>query len=94
MEMMFDDTEMVTRDPEDVYAYTSTVREEYGLTDKMIAELGPPDKRAANPHHAGGPPARLYLRTRVEAWVAQNSERVEKARENRAKRRAAGVLRD
>ena len=67
--------EITTRDPEYLYAYRSAVREEYGLTDAMIDELGPPDESVPNPHY----------RSRVEGWIAQNPERVQKAREHRTK---------
>lgn len=77
--------EITTRDPEYLYAYRSAVREEYGLTDAMIDELGPPDESVPNPHYRCGPLASLYLRSRVEGWIAQNPERVQKAREHRTK---------
>lgn len=71
------------------HIYESTVRKEYGLTRKMIEELGPPDEYVVNPHYKSGPPARLYLVSRVEAFVAANPERVQEAKANRAKRSAA-----
>jgi hypothetical protein len=55
----------------------------------MIQELGPPDKCCENPHWKGGPPVSLYLVGRVEAWVAANRERLEKAEAGRANRSAA-----
>jgi hypothetical protein len=70
------------------YIYKSTVRTVYGLTPAMIAELGPPDKLVDNPHYRSGPEASLYLIQRVEAWVAQNRERVETAKANRVQRSA------
>jgi hypothetical protein len=71
------------------HLYESTVRKEYGLTPAMIEELGEPDRFATNPHYKSGPSARLYLISRVEAWVEANRQRVEEAKEKRAKRSAA-----
>lgn len=66
------------------YIYKSTVRAEYGLTAKMIEQLGPPDKTCVNPNYRSGPHASLYLRDRVERWVADNHTEVEKVRAKRS----------
>jgi hypothetical protein len=77
------------RAPEERYVYKSTVSKVYGLPPKMIEEIGEPDKYCDNPHDPSGPPASLYRVKRVEAWIDANKERVEKAREHRAKRSEA-----
>lgn len=71
------------------YVYKSTLRNEYGLTPSMIDELGGPDDFCENPHYANAAPGCLYLVSRVEAWVDANLERLEKAKELRAKRSEA-----
>jgi hypothetical protein len=81
-----DTTETTDAEPE--YVYTSTVRKKYGLTPGMIDELGPPDRIVENPHYSRGD-AYLYRVERVEAWVAQNPDRLEKARAQRVNRSAA-----
>lgn len=68
------------------YIYKSTVRQEYGLTPKMIDELGQPDKTCENPYYSCGFEASLYLISRVEAWVEANKERLARAQELRIKR--------
>jgi len=70
------------------YMYRTTLRELYGLTDTMLRELGEPDLEVPNPHYRSGPPASLYLIARVELWIEQNADRVQKARERRQKRSA------
>jgi hypothetical protein len=72
------------------YVYKSTLSQVYGMTPSMIQELGEPDKTRDNPHWKTGPfEASLYLLERVEAWVERNQERLEKARQSRARRSAA-----
>ena len=69
--------------------YRSTIKREYGLTDAMIEELGPPDKSVVNPHYHTAAKSQLYLRERVERWVEANRERVDAAmarREARSRR--------
>jgi len=66
------------------YVYKSTVRDVYGLTPSMIDELGPPDKFVPNRHNSNAPCASLYLKKRVEEWVATNQERVERVKVKRA----------
>ncbi len=70
------------------YAYKSTLKEVYGLTDAMIGELGAPDKTMPNPHYRSGPASALYLVARVEAWIDANRERWEAAQQKRAQRSA------
>jgi XPA protein C-terminus len=65
------------------YITKSTVKTEYGLTDSMLKELGEPDKIAPNPHYRSSAPMQLYLRERVEKWIAENAERVEKVLKRR-----------
>ena len=65
------------------YITKSTVKSDYGLTDSMLKELGEPDKIAPNPHYRSSPPMQLYLRERVENWVAENTERIEKVLKRR-----------
>lgn len=60
------------------YITKSTVKEDYGLTDGMIKQLGEPDKTAPNPHYRSSAPMQLYLRSRVEQWVADHAEAVAK----------------
>ena len=55
----------------------------------MIDELGEPDEYCDNPHWKSGPPASLYSIERVETWIEENKERVEKARQSRVGRSAA-----
>ena len=71
------------------FVYKSTVRHTYGLTPSMIDELGEPDRYVDNPHYKTGPPASLYRIDRVETWIEENQERVDKARASRARRSAA-----
>ncbi len=71
------------------YVYKSTLSKVYGLTPRMIYELGEPDETCDNPYYQNGAPASLYLIERVESWVEANKERVAKARESRARRSAA-----
>ena len=68
------------------YVYKATLGKTYGLTPSMISELGAPDEYCDNPHYRSGWPASLYLVERVEAWVRDNTERLAKAKEQRARR--------
>lgn len=71
------------------YVYKTTLRDVYGLTDRMIAELGDPDKYTKNPHWRSGPMASLYLIERVEAWCDANRARINDILEKRAARQRA-----
>ena len=62
------------------FVYKSTLKERFGLTDSLIRKLGAPDKQVPNPHYRSGPPASLYAIDRVEAWCAEHSKEIEKAR--------------
>lgn len=52
----------------------STLKSQYGLTDKLITLLGEPDKLAPNPHYRSAAPMALYLQERVEAWIETHQE--------------------
>jgi hypothetical protein len=54
------------------YHYKTTLRDVYGFTPSMIAELGPPDKTSDYPH-----PCSLYLVERIVAWIEKNLDRVD-----------------
>jgi hypothetical protein len=71
------------------FVYKSTVMKEYGLTPKMVDELGSPDFYCENPHYRCAPEASCYAISRIEAWVAENKDRVEAAKLSRIKRSAA-----
>lgn len=72
------------------YVYKTTLRKVYGMTPKMIEELGEADKYVTNPNWKTGPyEASLYLIERVEAWVEENQDRLVKAKASRAIRSAA-----
>ena len=71
------------------YVYKSTLRGTYGLTPSMIEELEPPDKLVTNPHYRSSPFACLFLIERVEKWVDENQDRLQKARISRARRSVA-----
>lgn len=68
------------------YVYKTTLSKVYGLTPSMIGELGKPDKLCVNRYYRSGPSASLYLLERVEAWIEDHKERVEKARSSHAAR--------
>lgn len=83
------ETEPRTTRKEKLYVYMTTLRKVYGLTPRMIEALETPDELCDNPHYRSGPPANLYLIERVEAWIDEHKEEVEKARASRVKRSAA-----
>lgn len=84
-----DKAQAKTTKKEKLFVYKTTLRTVYGLTPRMIEELEPPDELCDNPHYRSGPPASLYLIERVEAWIDEHKEEVEKARASRVKRSAA-----
>ncbi len=88
-EVLVRDTNRLTRVEMARYYYKAQLRRECGLTPAMVEDLGPPDRDRVNPFNAHGRPARLYRVDRVEAWVNQNKERVEKAKRDRVKRSEA-----
>jgi len=67
------------------YITKSTVKNDYGLTDSLIKKLGEPDKLVRNPHYGSAAPMRLYLRERVEKFVEENKEAIEKVLARRKK---------
>lgn len=71
------------------FAYKTTLKKTYGLTDSWIKRLGEPDKVVPNPHYRNGPPSSLYRRTRVEEFIEANQEEYDKLQAKRAKLRAA-----
>lgn len=76
------------------FVHATMLAEVYGLTRKMIEDLGEPDKRGPYLGHFSGELARLYHVDRVEAWVAANQEwlgRVNAARAQRAAAKKAAV---
>lgn len=74
------------------YVYKSTLTRKYGLPQSLINELGEPDKYVSNPHYRSGPEATLYLVERVEKWIEENQDRVDKVRATREKRSKAARL--
>ncbi len=79
----------MTTEKKKEYVYKSTLRDTYGLTPSMIEELEPPDKLVPNPYYTTGYPASLFLIERVEVWVDENQDRLQKARISRARRSQA-----
>ncbi len=51
--------------PKEELAYKSTLKKTYGLTDSMIARLGPPYKIVPNPHYRSKTSS-LYNRERLD----------------------------
>lgn len=70
------------------YMAKSTLKEVYGLTDRLIKLIGLPDKTAPNPYYNRAAPMCLYLIERVENWIENHPDEVKtaKARSNRGKR--------
>lgn len=68
------------------FVYKTTLRDVYGMTDRMIDELGEPDKRVKNPHYRSGPLSKLYSIERVEEWCDAHREELDRAHQARAKR--------
>ena len=52
------------------------IKSEFGLTDTQIRALGEPDATRPNPHYRKGPPMKLYLRKRVEQWIAEHQSEI------------------
>lgn len=80
-------------DDKTAYIPQSTVKEEFNLTDSLLKLLGEPDKTKPNPHYLSAPPMRLYERSRIERWVAEHADLIEKARERSASARRAAAPR-
>jgi len=72
------------------FVYKTTLSKKYGLTPKLIRELDPPDKEVVNMHWKSGPFAYLYEVDRVEEFIEQNKDRVERERRLREKLSVAG----
>ena len=68
------------------YITKFTMKHDYNMTDALIKKLGEPDKITRNPIYSSAAPMQLYLRERVEKWVAENPELIQKVVERRKKR--------
>ncbi|MDQ7026754.1 MAG: hypothetical protein Q9P01_10995 [Anaerolineae bacterium] len=68
------------------YITKFTMKHDYNMTDSLIKKLGEPDKITRNPHYSSAAPMRLYLRERVEKWVEENPELIQKVIERRKKK--------
>ena len=68
------------------YITRITMIHDYNMTDALINKLGEPDKITKNPHYSSAAPMKLYLRERVEKWVEENPELIQKVIERRKKR--------
>lgn len=55
------------------FVFKSNLRERYGLTPKMIEQLGGPDKIIVNPHYSQKT-ASLYRVDKIERWLAENGK--------------------
>jgi hypothetical protein len=69
----------------------SDLKTTYRLTPKWIANLGDPDKLKTNPYRRSGPPMRLYLRERVEAFIDENRAAYEAMQQKRDKQVETGT---
>src|SRR4051794_22326808 len=67
--------------------YKSFLKQRYGLTDRLIEELGDPDELVVNLHYKSGPPASLYRVDRVKRFVADHSDEIKQARRSGQPRR-------
>ena len=78
------------------YLSQSRIKSEFGLTDTQIrGALAPPDTTRPNPHYRSGPPMKLYLRNRVEQWIAEHqSEITESQPRKQAAQRAVHTKRE
>ena len=70
-----DDVEMV---------YKSTLKNEYGFTDKYIRILGEPDKQVPNPHYRSGSPASLYSVDRVNRFLKKHRRAISQSKKRRS----------
>lgn len=80
-----------TRGDRAAYVYRSHIPAEYKIPPALLAQLGPPDRTRANPYRPSGPRARLYLRRRVEEYIAAHEREIAAAREAYERRRAAAL---
>ena len=63
----------------------TALKAEYGLTERLIGQIGPPDLTKPNPHYRSAAPMQLFQRERVEHWISANQQLLTAS----AKRRAA-----
>lgn len=83
------------------------LKAEYGLTERLIGMLGPPDLTRQNPHYQRAAPMQLYQRERVERWIAANqsllaasdkrkaaSQKAVATKEERSRQEVAALVRD
>jgi len=75
----------VEKEKKSLYVTATRAKREYFLTDAMIKMIGEEDKTSPNPHYRSSGPMRLYLIERIEKWVAENADLVDKSRGRREK---------
>ncbi len=61
-----------------LYITFTRAKVEYFLTDKLFRSIGDPDLIKPNPNYRSAPTMKLYLKERLENWIADNSDLVEK----------------
>lgn len=71
---LFSPTTIFGMKPE--YLTSSRIKSEFGLTDTQIRSLGEPDATRQNAYYRSAPPMKLYLRQRVEQWIAEHEEEI------------------
>jgi len=64
----------ISRDQSSPYRSIAGIKVEFGLTDAMIEKLGEPDDIVDNPKFKSAEPMKLYLKTRVEAFIKDLKE--------------------
>lgn len=85
----------------------SALKADYGLTERLIGMIGPPDLTRPNPYYKCAAPMQLYQRERVEQWIAANqsllaasgkrkvaSQKAVATKEERARQEVAALVRD
>jgi len=77
--------EALRPEKEKLYMTVTRAKDQYFLTDSMIKKIGEEDKVVPNPHFRRSAPMRLYLISRIEQWVSENLDLVDKARIRRQK---------
>jgi hypothetical protein len=58
------------------YITQSRLKDEFGLTARQIRCLGEPDATRRNPYYRSSAPMKLYLRQRVEQWIAEHQDEI------------------
>jgi hypothetical protein len=58
------------------YIAQSRIKDEFGLTARQVRSLGEPDATRRNPYYRSSPPVKLYLRQRVEQWIAEHQSEI------------------